>query len=201
MTIKGTTISCLFWFGLMESTCLYHHYCSLDEPITCWQRYEPVENPTRYVKSTLYSLSYLTAANTSVILERTVTARCLSTQVISSSIYNSTIYQFAYDLSVLSFINNKELFRLDSNIIMALTTRDLEILSAAFQCLRDPDAFKVGQLIAMTGASCHSISLSITIHLKLCLLLWTHPSYCLLLFISNCVFYSEHTYLNPSPCL
>lgn len=43
---------------------------------------------------------------------------------------------------------------------MALTTRDLEILSAAFQCLRDPDAFKVGQLITMKGASCHYISLS-----------------------------------------
>lgn len=57
---------------------------------------------------------------------------------------------------------------------MALTTRDLEILSAAFQCLRDPDAFKVGQLIAMKGASCHSISLSITIHPKLSLLLRTH---------------------------
>lgn len=78
---------------------------------------------------------------------------------------------------------------------MALTTRDLEILSAAFQCLRDPDAFKVGQLITMKGASCHyialcipiplklyhllrthSISLSITIHLKLCLLLRTQSS-------------------------
>lgn len=57
---------------------------------------------------------------------------------------------------------------------MALTTRDLEILSAAFQCLRDPDAFKVGQLITMNGASCHYISLSITIPLKLCLLLRTH---------------------------
>lgn len=57
---------------------------------------------------------------------------------------------------------------------MALTTRDLEILSAAFQCLRDPDAFKVGQLITMKGASCHYISLSITIPLKLCLLHRTH---------------------------
>lgn len=57
---------------------------------------------------------------------------------------------------------------------MSLTPRDLEILSAAFQCLRDPDAFKVGQLITMKGASCHYISLSITIPLKLCLLLRTH---------------------------
>lgn len=65
---------------------------------------------------------------------------------------------------------------------MALTTRDLEILSAAFQCLRDPDAFKVGQLIAMKGDSRHSISLSITIHPKLCLLLRTHA---ISLFITN----------------
>lgn len=57
---------------------------------------------------------------------------------------------------------------------MALTTRDLEILSAAFQCLRDPDAFKVGQVITMKGASCHYISLCIPIPLKLCLLLRTH---------------------------
>lgn len=56
---------------------------------------------------------------------------------------------------------------------MTLTTRDMEILSAAFQCLRDPDAFKVGQLIT-NGASSHYISLSIPIFLKICLLLRTH---------------------------
>lgn len=56
---------------------------------------------------------------------------------------------------------------------MALTTRDMEILSAAFQCLKDPDAFKVGLLIT-NGASFHYISLSIPILLKICLLLWTH---------------------------
>lgn len=59
---------------------------------------------------------------------------------------------------------------------MALTTRDLEILSAAFQCLKDPDAFKVGQLIIITRTSCNSVSLFINLHLKPFLLLCTHSS-------------------------
>lgn len=100
----------------MESICLYHHYCSLDELVSCLQRFEHVEDPNRYVKSTLYSLLYLTAPNTSVIFKRTVSPRDIFQHrrfhFISLFIFHSysIIYQFAYDLSVLPFINNKGLF-------------------------------------------------------------------------------------------
>ena len=122
----------------------------------------------------IHYVSYLTAPTTSVIFKRTVSPHDIF-QHRSILVFSPSIH-LPSSINLLMIYQCFHSFRLDSNIIiiMSLTPRDLEILSAAFQCLRDPDAFKVGQLITMKGASCHYISLSITIPLKLCLLLRTH---------------------------
>lgn len=81
---------------------------------------------------------------------------------------------------------------------MTLTTRDMEILSAAFQCLRDPDAFKVGQLLRTKPHLITSHGLSLFFP-KFVFYFEHIPSLCLSLFISNYVFCSEYTHLNPPP--
>lgn len=151
--------------------CLYHHYCSLDKPVNLltviWTCGKP---KSLWQKYTIPIIS--TAPNTSVIFKQAVTP--LDPFQHRRIHYLPSHFQhlsLAYDLPVLPFINHKELSRpYPSVIIMALTTRDLEVLSAAFQCLKDPDAFKVSHLIPITGASCNSVSLTINFHRKFCLL-------------------------------